>query len=153
MILTAKDIAEIAHLLDASHFSELRLEMGEFKLRISRGVASAREDLAADNNPAAAAAIVEAPLSRALSGGPGKGEIDVPAPLLGNFFHAPRPGEAPFVEPGDPVGEETTIGIIEVMKLMNPIRAGVAGKVVAFLAGDGSTVEKDQPLIRIETGS
>ena len=77
------------------------------------------------------------------------GEVDVPAPLLGNFYEAPRPGDPPFVKPGDKVDAETIIGIIEVMKLMNPIRAGVSGKVVAILAADGSAVEEGQALIRV----
>ena len=58
----------------------------------------------------------------------------MPAPLLGNFYAAPRPGEPPFVEPATRSTEDTVIGIIEVMKLMNSIRAGVAGTVVAILA-------------------
>jgi acetyl-CoA carboxylase biotin carboxyl carrier protein len=78
------------------------------------------------------------------------GEVDVPAPLLGNFYEAPRPGDPPFVQPGDAVTEETIIGIIEVMKLMNPIRAGVAGTVVALLAPNGSAVEEGQALIRVK---
>ena len=77
------------------------------------------------------------------------GEVDVPAPLLGNFYEAPRPGDPPFVRPGDTVDAETTIGIIEVMKLMNPIRAGVSGTVVAILAANGSAVEEGQPLVRV----
>jgi acetyl-CoA carboxylase biotin carboxyl carrier protein len=72
--------------------------------------------------------------------------------LLGNFYAAPRPGDPPFVQPGDKVNEETVIGIIEVMKLMNPIRAGVTGTVVAILAENGTAVEEDQPLIRVATG-
>ena len=80
------------------------------------------------------------------------GEVDVPAPLLGNFYAAPRPGDPPFVEPGDRGSEDTTIGIIEVMKLMNPIRAGVAGTVVALLAENGSAVEQGQPLVRVKVG-
>ena len=73
----------------------------------------------------------------------------MPAPLLGNFYTAPRPGEPPFVEVGDAVTEDSVIGIIEVMKLMNSVRAGVAGTVVAILAQNGSAVEEDQPLIRV----
>ena len=49
------------------------------------------------------------------------------------------------------MGEDSVIGIIEVMKLMNPIRAGIAGTVVAILAEDGSAVEEGQPLIRVRT--
>jgi acetyl-CoA carboxylase biotin carboxyl carrier protein len=78
------------------------------------------------------------------------GEVDVPAPLLGNFYEAPRPGDPAFVKPGDAVTEETVIGIIEVMKLMNPIRAGVSGTVVAILAQSGAAVEEGEALIRVK---
>jgi acetyl-CoA carboxylase biotin carboxyl carrier protein len=76
--------------------------------------------------------------------------VDVTAPLLGNFYRSPRPGDAPFVEVGDTVTEDSAIGIIEVMKLMNSVRAGVAGTVVAILAEDGKAVEAGQPLIRVK---
>ena len=76
----------------------------------------------------------------------------MPAPLLGNFYAAPRPGEPPFVAVGETVGEDSVIGIIEVMKLMNSVRAGVAGQVVAILAVDGAAVEEGQPLVRIRQG-
>ena len=148
MSLTARDIAEIAKLLDSSQFSSLDLTMGEFRLRIRRdGGWSGRDD-----EPAPAASRAEPDASPPLgqeAGAARVGEVDVPAPLLGNFYTAPRPGDAPFVEPGDAVDEETVIGIIEVMKLMNPIRAGVAGTVVAVLAADGSAIEEGQPLVRV----
>jgi len=151
MILTAKDIAEITRLLDESHFSELKLEIGEFRLRISRGGAAPRDDYG-DEFHSVAAPAPTAEKRAAPADGPGKGEADVPSPLLGNFYHSPRPGDPPFVEPGDSVSEDTTIGIVEVMKLMNPIRAGVAGTVVAFLAANGTAVERDQPLLRVKVG-
>lgn len=155
MILTAKEIAEITRLLDESHFSELRLEMGEFKLRVSRGGTALRERHPEDAEFSAPAQVGASdqsePGPRFRGDSPGKGEVDVPAPLLGNFYQAPRPGDPPFVEVGDSVTADTTIGIIEVMKLMNPIRAGVAGTVVALLADNGTAVEKDQPLIRVRT--
>jgi acetyl-CoA carboxylase biotin carboxyl carrier protein len=148
--LTARDIAEIAKLLDSSHFSSLDLQMGEFRLRIRRdGGWSGRAD---DDEPAPAArpAEPEAPPPLGQEAGAARaGEVDVPAPLLGNFYEAPRPGDPPFVQPGDTVDPETTIGIIEVMKLMNPIRAGVSGTVVAILAANGSAVEEGQPLVRV----
>ena len=152
MSLTAKDIAEIARLLDESHFSSLDLKMGDFRLRIRRdGGWSGRE---ADEEPDAlppreAAASSQPPPIGQEAGAPRVGEIDVPAPLLGNFYSAPRPGDPPFIAVGDTVGEDTTIGIIEVMKLMNPIRAGVSGTVVALLAEDGKAVEEGQPLVRV----
>ena len=86
------------------------------------------------------------------AGAANAGEVDVPAPLLGNFYSSPRPGDPPFVNVGDRVEEDTTIAIIEVMKLMTPIRAGVAGTVVALLAENGSAVEQGQPILRVKVG-
>ncbi len=153
MSLTAKDIAEIARLLDESHFSSLDLTVGDFRLKIRREgnwsghdeddeapVKASKPDKAPDELPP--------PIGQE-AGAPRVGEIDVPAPLLGNFYAAPRPGEPPFVEIGDTVTEDSVIGIIEVMKLMNSVRAGVAGKVVAILAVDGAAVDESQPLVRI----
>jgi acetyl-CoA carboxylase biotin carboxyl carrier protein len=150
--LTAADIAEIARLLDESHFTDLKLETGGIKLRIRRESGNWAPRHAEDEDDA-----VETPFPAAEpmplgqeAGAALAGEVDVPAPLLGNFYEAPRPGDPPFVQPGDTVTEETVIGIIEVMKLMNPIRAGVAGTVVALLAPNGSAVEEGQALIRVK---
>lgn len=152
MSLTGADIAEIARLLDESHFTDLRLEMGGLKLRIRRDggrwAPAFEDDDEPATAPAPAAASEPEPMGQE-AGAARVGEIDVPAPLLGNFYEAPRPGDPPFVKPGDKVDVETVIGIIEVMKLMNPIRAGVAGRVVAILAQNGTAVEEGQPLIRL----
>jgi acetyl-CoA carboxylase biotin carboxyl carrier protein len=148
--LTGRDIAEIAKLLDESQFSSLDLQMGEFRLRIRRdGAWSGPDEVAQTPAPRAIAAPAPAALP-APAGGPATGEVDVIAPLLGNYYSAPRPGEPPFVAPGDRVTPDTTIGIIEVMKLMNPIRAGVAGVVTAQLAENGKAVEEGQALLRVK---
>ncbi len=151
MSLTANDIAEIARLLDASHFSSLDLTVGDFRLRMRRdggeGGHGEREEPA--EIPVAP---VPAPAPAPDSSGPAAGEADVFAPLLGNFYVSPRPGDPPFVEIGDEVGEDSLIGIIEVMKLMNPIRAGVRGTIVAILAENGRPVEEGQPLVRVRLG-
>jgi acetyl-CoA carboxylase biotin carboxyl carrier protein len=147
--LSLRDIAEITKLLDESQFGSLDLQMGEFKLRIRRGGSSggwAPRDEPVDLAPAPVALPAPAAPSTAAIAG----EVDVPAPLLGNFYETPRPGEPSFVEVGDTVGPDTTIGIIEVMKLMNPIRAGVAGVVTAKLAVNGKAVEQGQALIRVK---
>lgn len=148
MSLTGKDVVEIARLLDQSRFSELQLEMGDFRLRIRRGGHSGGQFAEADA-PEPAAAPPAAHQQPVMAAAPKTGEQDVSAPLLGTFYHAPRPGDPPFVEPGQQVREDSVIGIIEVMKLMNPIRAGLVGTVVAMLAPNGTAVEAGQPLIRV----
>ena len=72
------------------------------------------------------------------------------APLLGTFYRAPKPGAPPFVELGARVEPETVIGIIEVMKLMNAVRAGVRGVVREIRARDGTLVEYGETLLLID---
>ncbi|MGW7006638.1 acetyl-CoA carboxylase biotin carboxyl carrier protein [Streptomyces sp. NPDC054933] len=72
------------------------------------------------------------------------------APMVGNFYHAPEPGAPPFVNVGDLVEEGEDIGIVEAMKLMNPVQAERSGRVVAVLVEDGHPVEYGQPLIALE---
>ena len=78
---------------------------------------------------------------------------DVPAPMLGTFYRAPKPGEPPFVEVGAPVEADTIIGIIEVMKLMNTVRAGVRGIVAEIPGRDGALVEYGETLLRVRRAS
>jgi acetyl-CoA carboxylase biotin carboxyl carrier protein len=77
----------------------------------------------------------------------------VRAPMVGTFYHAADPGAQPFVRVGDEVRPGQTIGILEVMKMMNPITADVAGRVVEFAATDGQSVEFEQPLVAVLPGA
>jgi biotin carboxyl carrier protein len=67
----------------------------------------------------------------------------------GIFYIAEAPGADPFTDVGARVEAQDTVGIVEVMKLMNHIRAGVSGEVVGFAAADGDLVQIDQPLVWI----
>lgn len=75
--------------------------------------------------------------------------VEVRSPMVGTFYRAPAPGEAPFVEVGDRVRSGQTVCIIEAMKLMNEIEAEVSGQVMEILVQNGEPVEYDQPLMRI----
>jgi acetyl-CoA carboxylase biotin carboxyl carrier protein len=86
--------------------------------------------------------------------GDGGGEDDaglvvVRAPLPGTFYRAPRPGAAPFVEVGSRVGADTVIGIVETMKLMNSVPAGVAGVVAEFCVLNAEFAAQGAALLRI----
>jgi acetyl-CoA carboxylase biotin carboxyl carrier protein len=161
--LTAKDVAEITRLLEESSFDELHLELDGMKLSLRRGGAPAavRETPAA-SAPAPAAATTPAATATAVATGAtartaattalGADVEAVTAPLLGTFYRAPKPGAAPFVEVGARVEEDSIIGIIEVMKLMNTVRAGVRGEVLEILGRDGVLVEYGEVLLRVKTG-
>jgi acetyl-CoA carboxylase biotin carboxyl carrier protein len=73
--------------------------------------------------------------------------VAVPAPLVGTFYVAPSPDADPFVRVGDTVEPGQTLGIVEAMKLMNPIVADEAGVVTEVLAGDAESVEYGQVLM------
>jgi acetyl-CoA carboxylase biotin carboxyl carrier protein len=150
--LTAREVAEILRALEESSFDTLDLEMNGMQLHLRRGAASspASRPAAAPAAPAPTAAVaVPAPAQPHAHRSDGTA---VSAPLLGIFYRAPKPGEAPFVQVGDRVEADTIIGIIEVMKLMNTVRAGVAGEILEISAGNGELVEFGQALLRIRPG-
>lgn len=183
MPLTAQDVAEITRLLEQSDFIELRIEHEGLKLLLKRTAAGTRagSEGAAATVPATAAASAAAPSAELEGGAAGQaaqpswmagavaaaGEAhrqppaaasdpslrEVTAPLLGIFYRAPRPADAPYVEVGSQVQEDTVVGIIEVMKLMNSVRAAVRGTVVEILAEDGAPVEYGQVLLRVAPGA
>jgi acetyl-CoA carboxylase biotin carboxyl carrier protein len=78
-----------------------------------------------------------------------EGTVVVEASMLGTFYRSPRPGEPPFVEIGAQVEPNTRVAIVEAMKLMNEVRAGVSGIVEAVLVADGELVEYGQPLFAV----
>ena len=146
MSLTKKDIDLIQALLEDSQFDRLSLELDGTKVELARSGA-------APKRAAPAPALQQAPTliptpartARTLE----EGLVEVLSPLLGVFYRAPKPGEPPFVEVGDRVEEDTVVGIIEVMKLMNSARAGVKGEVVEILAVNGEMVEHGEVLMLV----
>jgi acetyl-CoA carboxylase biotin carboxyl carrier protein len=145
MSLTAADVAEIMRLVEQSGFDELNLEINGTKISLRRGSP-------APGVPAAlAVAVAAAPAAVASTPKPASDPDvqDLPAPLLGTFYRAPKPGAPAFVEVGSQVSDDTIIGIIEVMKLMNTVRAGARGTITEIIAADGALVEFGAPLMRV----
>lgn len=145
--LSMSEISAIMKLIDGSDFDSIKLEMGDLKLELNRSGPVATPPVAtqADSQPnPAPAEEVPAPDNSTGCGS------DVPAPLLGTFYYAPKPGADPFVAVGDTITEHSIIGIIEVMKLMNSVTAGVAGVVAEIVAPNGELVEHGQVLIRVQ---
>jgi acetyl-CoA carboxylase biotin carboxyl carrier protein len=157
MTLTAADVAEIMRVVETSKFDELSLEMNGVKLKLRRAGASggfvpsvtmqpdlldAAATARSDFNIASTAAAV------VVSGTVDANVRDIASPMLGTFYRAPKPGSAPFVEIGSAVDEDSVIAIIEVMKLMNTVRAGVKGVITQILPADETLVEFGEVLMR-----
>jgi acetyl-CoA carboxylase biotin carboxyl carrier protein len=158
--LTAADVAEIMRLVEQSGFDELTLEIDGMKLSLRRGGPAESSAVGPAQGSAAATPVVpvaeasavspvSAPRSAANNAPADPNVYDVTSPLLGTFYRAPKPGAPPFVEVGASVDEQTVVAIIEVMKLMNTVRAGVRGTVTEILLGDGALAEYGETLLRV----
>jgi len=149
--LTAAEVAEIMRLVEKGGFDELVLDMDGTKLTIRRGLAAAGsiEPINHADDARTSAASVAGLTAAASPPVIESGMHAVTAPLLGTFYRSPKPGAPPFVEVGSTVDEETIVGIIEVMKLMNSVRAGARGTVAGISAADATLVEYGQTLLLI----
>jgi acetyl-CoA carboxylase biotin carboxyl carrier protein len=140
-------VRELAEMLGETGLTEIEVEDGDRKIRVSRGggvaVAAAPAPMAAPAPaaPAAAAPAPEAPAAGADTAGA------IKSPMVGTVYLAPEPGAADFVKVGDSVKEGQTLLIVEAMKVMNPITADKAGTVKAILVENAQPVEFDQPLV------
>jgi acetyl-CoA carboxylase biotin carboxyl carrier protein len=141
--LSPEDVADIVAILDGSAYQTLDVKTARFRLRVARdGDGWTQEwDFSDDIPDAAKSAVVEAVVEDDAGA--------IRAPLPGTFYRAPSPGAPAFVEVGSIVNADTVIGIIETMKLMNPVHAGASGTISEILAENGEMVGKHAALMRI----
>jgi len=142
-------VRELAELLTANSLTEIEVEDGDRKIKVSRAAAPV---FAASTAPAAApapaAAATPAPAAPPAAEEEVAGET-VKSPMVGTVFLAAEPGAAPFISVGDTVKAGATLMIVEAMKVMNPITAPTAGTVKKVFVSDAQPVEFDQPLVII----
>lgn len=164
MELSEDDVLHILKLIDESHFDYFQLEVGELKITVSKGdpipfagqTAAAPAPAAVAAAPVAAAKPATAPAAVAATPQAAKptaipeGMAPITAPLLGTFYVAPEPGAPPFVKVGQQITEDTTVGLVEVMKVFNSVRAGVKGTVTEVVAQNGQFVEFGQTLFLVK---
>ena len=143
-MLTDEDVREILRLIDESELDELRIETEGFSLHVLRGGAGPAIREAVEGEDAAEAAAAVAPQPGGADG------VAIKAPMLGVFYRAEAPGATPFVEAGARVEPDTVVCLIEVMKMMNSVPAGVSGTIVEVCAENAALVEYGQPLFRVE---
>jgi acetyl-CoA carboxylase biotin carboxyl carrier protein len=143
--LSPEDVAEIVAILDGGAYERLEIRTTRFTLKVAReGEGWTQQwDWA---EPEAKAAVAEV---AAIAVEIPEGLAAVHPPLPGTFYRSPQPGAPPFVQVGDTVGPDTVVAIIETMKLMNPVHAGVAGTVEAILADNAQPVEAGAVLMTI----
>jgi acetyl-CoA carboxylase biotin carboxyl carrier protein len=160
MELTEDDVLHILKLIDESKFDYFQLEVGELKITVSKGepipLTSAPQNIGvAPASPAPAPKPAASPAApptaqAAKSVKIPEGMRPITAPILGTFYVAPEPGAPPFVKVGEQITEDTTVGLIEVMKVFNSVRATVSGTIVEVVAQNGQFVEFGQTLFIVK---
>lgn len=164
-----RKIKKLIDLLEESNLAELEIKEGEESVRLSRNVAGpapvvyapapaaaprGAEAVMPMHSPVDAATGGRAPATEP-AGGPGSGAGALPAghvvtsPMVGTFYASPAPDKPAFVTVGQSVKAGDTLGIIEAMKMFNPIEADASGTVLAIVCESGQPVEFDQPLFVI----
>jgi len=137
-------VAKLAEIMTQHQLTELEIAQEDFSVRLCRGGADGLgEDYALQKSKAAAAAIEEPT--------PIINTIYVTAPMPGTFYSANAPESAPFIKEGDDVSLGKVVCIVEAMKVMNEVKAEVAGKVSKILVKNGTPVEFGQPLFELIT--
>ena len=154
-----RKIKKLIDLLEASNLSEIEIKEGEESVRLARaprGGMTVGVPMHAPMHEAPRAMPMQSPVDAA-TGGPSEssgaaalpdGDV-VRAPMVGTFYTSPSPDKPPFVTVGQQVKAGDTLGIIEAMKMFNPIEAEVSGTVVKVIAENGQPVEFDEPLFVI----
>lgn len=149
-----RELKKIVELIKSNDVAEFEMQDGEFRISAKMKGAEApvvvAQAAAGPVLPAAPAAAVPAAADAAPAAAPAgpKGET-IDSPMVGTFYTAPSPESPAFVKLGDSVDADTTVCIVEAMKVMNEIKAEKKGKIVSILVDNGEAVEFGQPLFEI----
>ena len=148
-IFDIRKVRSLVELMKEHDLSEVDIREGGTRIKLRRG-SDPVVTVAAPRAMAAAA-----PPSEPAAAEPPKADDThtaiIKSPLVGSFYAAPNPESPPYVKVGDHVGPDTTVCIVEAMKLMNQVKADVSGKVTAVLVENGEPVEFNQPLFKVDT--
>ena len=161
MKLNNDDVQDILQLLNTTSFHEFNLQTDRFKLSLRRSAEDewtrAEQELSAPNmlqpatgNSAPAVAACKSAAASKSAAAVAEGLAEVRTPLLGTFYRSPKPGSPAFVEVGSRVEAETVVAIVETMKLMNSVYAGVSGTVVEICLADAEFADHDAVLMRVQ---
>jgi acetyl-CoA carboxylase biotin carboxyl carrier protein len=144
-------IRDLAGILNETNLTEIEVEQGDLRVRVSRQSAPVHA-VATAPAPTYVSQATAAPQSLAATAAPAADAAKnaVPSPMVGTAYAAPSPDAKPFIEVGQQVREGQTLLIIEAMKTMNQIPSPRAGTVTAILFEDGQPVEYGEPLVVIE---
>lgn len=146
-------IHRLVRMMQQYNLTAIDLVEGPTKIRLRRRLEQAPAPVVQAPAPVApmpGPAVASAPPPSPLPASPEVKGTFIESPMVGTFYQSGSPDSPPFIAVGATVRPETTVCIIEAMKVFTEIPAGVSGKVVEILAQDKQPVEFGQPLFRVE---
>ncbi|MEN6406335.1 MAG: acetyl-CoA carboxylase biotin carboxyl carrier protein [Thermoguttaceae bacterium] len=151
-IFDVRKIRRLVELMKEHDLTEIDLHQGEVRVQLRRAGANMPPVVVQSPVAMAPATAMTPPPAAPASTESGDANLTViKSPMVGTFYAAANPDSPPFVKIGDHVGPETTVCIVEAMKVFNQIPAELSGRIVAVLAENGSPVEFGQPLFKVNT--
>jgi acetyl-CoA carboxylase biotin carboxyl carrier protein len=153
-VFDVRKVRKFIELMNEHDLAEIDLRQGDQRIRLRRGPETVTVSTAPTGSfaspPASSLSHGGPPEAKPSGTAPDDGKLSIRSPMVGTFYAAASPDTPPFVKVGDQVGPETTVCIVEAMKVFNEIPAECAGRIVAILAQNGDPVEFGQPLFRVE---
>ena len=158
--LNMSELRELAELINNHGFTDFEFENENIRVRLRKELAPQIIHAAPVAPPSAAAAVTPQTQTNqppnaeaAISGNAAVDESSnfkkIVSPIVGTFYRSPSPEAEPFVKVGSQVSTETTVCIVEAMKLMNEIPAEISGEIVKIYVENGQPVEYGQPLFAV----
>ena len=152
-VFDVKRVRKFIELMNEHDLAEIDLKQGDLRIRLRKPEVMSMAPMQAMPMSVAPSAPV------ASSGGAKAGEpaadegkfIVIKSPMVGTYYAAANPESPPFVKVGDRVGPETTVCIVEAMKVFNEIKSEISGVVTSIVAQNGQLVQKGEPLIRVKS--
>ncbi len=140
-------LLQYVEFMKENDLTEIDLEQDGQKVRLSRG--GVAQPIAAAPSPVVAAPV--APADDASADEEGDHIVTIDSPMVGTFYGSANPDSPAFIKVGDSVGKDTTVCIVEAMKVFNEIPAEISGKIVAVLVNDQDPVDCGKPMFKVDT--
>ena len=140
-------LLQYVEFMKENDLTEIDLEQDGQKVRLSRG--GVAQPIAAAPSPVVAAPV--APADDNSADAESEHIVTIDSPMVGTFYGSANPDSPAFIKVGDSVGKDTTVCIVEAMKVFNEIPAEISGKIVAVLVNDQDPVDCGKPMFKVDT--
>lgn len=152
-IYDIRRIRRLVELMKEHDLSQIDLRQGDTRIQLHRGAYVPSDQVARPGTAPLAAGLPPAVPAAPAAPPPASEEhiVLIKSPMVGTFYAAPDPDSSAYVKVGDHVGPETTVCIVEAMKVFNEIPAEVSGKILSVLVENGEPIEFGQPLFKVDT--